>query len=262
MRIIVIIIVILTLTSFKADLSGPWIRTESENIILHSRPVAFTKTNSPDSIDLQKILIEQNQIIELINQKLKTNFQDKVEIYLFNYDEAKKKIGTNGGGFCNSKKSSIYFTYYDNPIYNTIRKEKEYIGVHEMVHLIANKELGNHKTAFFGEGYANAIDGNYGAIKNGDSLIRRRIDATMLHIINNRKILTPTELLINNKIPARSFYPQVGYLLNWLFTEYGIESISKMYTLSRKQIERNFEKFTGDSFIVMERKYLLHIENE
>jgi len=262
MRIAAIIIVFLTLTSFKADITGPWIRTESENIIVYSRPADFSKTNSPDSIDIQRILIEQNQIINLINRKLKTNFHGIVEIYLFNYDEAKEKIGTNGGGFCSSKKSRIYFTYYDNPIYNTIRNEKEYIGVHEMVHLIANKELGKHKTAFFGEGYANAIDGNYGAIKNGDSLTRRRIDSTMNKIVSTGKMLTPTELLLNNKISARSFYPQIGYLFNWLFAEYGIERINEMYTQSTRQIEKNFEKITGDSYQEMERKYLSHIENE
>jgi len=262
MRILVFILVFLSLTSFKADLSGPWNRTESENIIVYSRPADFSKTNSPDSIDIQRLLIEQNQIIDLINRKLKTAFDGIVEIYLFNYDEAKEKIGTNGGGFCSSKKSSIYFTYYDNQIYNTRRKKKEYIGVHEMVHLITNKELGNHKTAFFGEGYANAIDGNYGAIKSGDSLTRRRIDFTMIRIIRNNKMLTPTELLHDNNIPAQSFYPQVGYLFNWLFAEYGIETINEMYSLNTKQIEKNFEKVTGDSFQEMERKYLLHIKNK
>lgn len=261
MRFLVLIIVLITLTSFKADITGPWNRTESENIIVYYRPANYSKTNSPDSIAIQRILIEQNQIIDLINQKLKTSFHGIVEIYLYNYDEAMEKIGTNGGGFCSSKKSRIYFTYYDEPIYNTIRKEEEYIGVHEMVHLITKKELGKHKTAFFGEGYANAIDGNYGAIKNSDSLTRRRIDSTMNQIIRNKKILTPTELLHNNK-PARNFYPQIGYFFNWLFAEYGIERINEMYTFTTRQIEKNFEKITGDSFKEMERKYLLQFENE
>ena len=262
MRLTVIILVFLTLSSFKVDLSVPWNMTESNNVIVYSRPVDFSKTNSPDSTDLQRILQEQNQIIDLINDKLNSNFHRKVEIYLFNYDEAKGKIGTNGGGYCSSKKSRIYFTYYDNPIYNTIREEKEYIGVHEMVHLITRYELGNSKSAFFGEGYANAIDGNYGAIKNGDSLTRRRIDSTMHLIVKSGKMLTPTELLYSSKVPERIYYPQIGFLVNWLFTEYGIDKINKMYTLNTKQIDKNFEKITGDSFKEMERKYLLHIENE
>lgn len=262
MRNLVFIIILLSLTSFKADLSGLWNRVESENVTVYSRPADYSKTNSPDSTDLQRILMEQNQIIDLINRRLKTDFNGMVEIYLFNYDEAKEKIGTNGGGFCSTKKSRIYFTYYDDPIYNTIRKEREYMGVHEMVHLIANKELGDHKTAFFAEGYANAIDGNYGAINNGDSLTRRRIDSTMNSIVANGKMSTPAELLHNTDIPAQMFYPQIGCLFNWLFAEYGIDRINEMYTFSTKQIEKNFEKITGDSFEEMERKYLLHIKNE
>ena len=33
-------------------------------------------------------------------------------------------------------------------------------------------------------------------------------------------------------------------------------------TLYDKQIDKHFEKITGDSFKEMERKYLLHFENE
>jgi len=262
MRLLVITLVFLILTSFKADLSGFWNRTENNLIIVYSRPEGFTKTNSPDSLDLQKILLEQNQIIDLINQKLNTNFDRKVEIYLFNFDEAEEKMGTNGGGYCSSKKPRIYFTYYDDPIYNTISKEKEYIGVHEMVHIITRYELGDHKTKFFGEGYANAIDRNYGAIKIGDSLIRRTIDTTMKLIIKSGNISTPTELLYNDKVNECSYYPQVGCLFNWLFAEYGVDKINAMYTLNARQIDKNFEKITGDSFKEMERKYLLRFENK
>jgi hypothetical protein len=47
-----------------------------------------------------------------------------------------------------------------------------------------------------------------------------------------------------------------------LFSEYGVDKINEMYTLNVKQIDKNFEKITGDSFKEMERKYLLYIENE
>ncbi|MDD3131399.1 MAG: hypothetical protein PHN94_06225, partial [Bacteroidales bacterium] len=119
----------------------------------------------------------------------------------------------------------------DTPIYNTKRKKNEYIGVHEMVHIRTRYELGNPKSAFFGEGYANAIDGNYGAVKDGDSLIRRTIESTMKLIVKSGNILTPAELLYNNKIHERSYYPQIGSLFNWLFTEYGVDKINEMYTL-------------------------------
>jgi len=64
------------------------------------------------------------------------------------------------------------------------------------------------------------------------------------------------------KVNERSYYPQVGCLFNWLFTEYGVGKINEMYSFNARQIEKNFEKITGDSFKEMERKYLLRFENK
>jgi|LSQX01.2.fsa_nt_gb hypothetical protein len=44
MRIIAIAVVFLTLTSFEADISGPWNRIESDRVIVYSRPEGFSKT--------------------------------------------------------------------------------------------------------------------------------------------------------------------------------------------------------------------------
>lgn len=262
MRSTAYLLTLLLLTSFNADVSGPWIKTDGDNITLYSRPIDFSKTNSPDSIALQKIMIEQTQIIELINQQLKTQFNEHVEIYLYNQDEAKEKIGTNSGGYCSSRRPRIYFTFFDKPVFNTIRNANEYIGVHEMVHLVTNHELGKPKTSFFGEGYANAIDGNYGSVKAGDSLIRRRNDTSLQLLIEKGFFLTPHELLNNSKIPVRLFYPQTGCLVKWMFSEYGVEKINRLYTLNAKQIKKNFIKVTGDTFEEMEKKYLRYIEKK
>ena len=88
----------LVLTSFRPDLKVPWIKTSGNQVILFSRPSKYTGTESPDTGTIRKIIQEQEDIIRLINKKLGTDFRDMVKLYLFNFDEAKEKIGTNRGG--------------------------------------------------------------------------------------------------------------------------------------------------------------------
>ncbi len=250
------LIVLFLFSSFRPDLKGPWIKTSGRQVTIWSRPEKYTGSTSPDSVTIQKIIREQEEIISLINEKLGTNFSDRVNLYLFNFDEAKEKIGTNGGGSCDSGKRNIYFTYYSTPIFNTIRNLDEYVGVHEMVHMVANNELGELRSAFFAEGYSNAIDGNYGSQKDGERLVRRRIEPTVTALRRNGIFHTPTELLYNEKIPARECYPEIGYLMNWLFKTYGIKKMNSLYTTGRKNMERNFLRVTGETFQNMEKKYL------
>ncbi len=259
-HILILLVGFLVLSSFQADVSGPWISSEKDNIILYSRPNNFSKSSSPDSIELQKIILEQNQIIDFINRKLKTNFDSKVEIFLFNYDEAEEKIGTKRGGFCSTRKQRIYFAFSDSPIFNTFRNNWEYLGVHEMVHLIAKKEFGKPKTLFFAEGYANAIDGNYSVIKKGDQLIRPRNAITIKRIKELGKLLSPTELLFEKGIPEREYYPQVGCLFNWLFEEYGAETTNRLYTVDKNRIEKDFYKTTGDTSMMKWKTNILNIK--
>ncbi len=253
-----IILLSIILVSWKADLKGPWIRTENGNIILYTRPLHFTKTTSPDSITIQQIIQEQNHAIEYINYRLKTHFDAKVEIFLFNYDEAKEKIGTNGGGFASLRKSKkqIYFTFSSEPIFNPSKHVFEYVGSHEMVHIITTSQLGRFKTSFFGEGYSNAIDGNYGSKMLENVLSRYNIDSSLANIILNGKLLSPSELLYNNTLQPRLYYPQVGCLLNWLFDTYGAEKINKLYGLKRRKIENASFEVTGVRFDDMEKQYL------
>ena len=244
------------LTALSADLSGPWIKTKSHRIILFTRPKNYSKTVSPDSTAIKKILQEQEKVIDYINEALKTDFRSKVKIYLLNFDEAKAKIGTNGGGFCSPKKKRIYFTFYNLQFYNTIRDQDEYIGVHEMVHLITKYELGMPNSRFFGEGYANAVEGNYGSKNIDGHYIKKRNDSTLQEYRRQGKVLTPSELLFNDSIREREYYPQIGCLITWLFKEYGVGKINQLYTLEKNQIENGFYRVTGDSFKAIDEKYM------
>lgn len=259
MRIILASLLLLfLLVSWKADLKGPWITTRGRRIVLHSRPLNFTKTESPDSLTLQEIIREQEKAIDIINERLNLDFNSEVDIYLFNLDEAKEKIGTNGGGFASLKKSEnrIYFTFRSEPLYNTIRDTYEYVGVHEMVHIVTLSKLGSFTTSFFGEGYANAVDGNCGSQIVHNHLAWCRNDSTLTKLIRYGKFKTPTELLYNEDIPVREYYPLAGCLVNWMFETYGVDKINRLYSVKRDRIRDEFLKVTGESFDAMEKKYL------
>ena len=74
MRMLLMIFTSLLFVSFKADKSGLWIKTKEQNVILFTRPLNYTKSVSPDSITIRKILKEQIKAIEDINKALHLNF--------------------------------------------------------------------------------------------------------------------------------------------------------------------------------------------
>lgn len=72
-QIIVLLILFLSLSSWKADKSGPWVITKGKRIILYSRPLGYSKAESPDSIKIQAIIQEQEYVIDYINKRLHTD---------------------------------------------------------------------------------------------------------------------------------------------------------------------------------------------
>ena len=174
-KILISILVLIVFTSFS-PLKKQWIITKKENIVLYSRPENFTNSKSPDKNRIQNILNEAIENINEINIKLETNFNSKVTIYIYNYDEAIEKIGTNQGGFADVGTNKICFVHNETPTKDLERNKDEYIGVHEYVHIVSYNAIGHNINRLFIEGYANAIDGHYGAktingivIKLGDS---------------------------------------------------------------------------------------------
>ena len=255
---VLFVILCLTLTSWKIDKQGPWIITKGQRVTLYTRPLHYSKSDSPDSLTIQKILIEQENMIDYINNKLNTDFQTGVKIYLYNLDEAKEKIGTIGGGLAKSNgfRRHIYITYHKYPIFNTITNQYEYLGAHEMVHIIADNRFGRRTTRFFGEGYANALSGNYGSEKQGEKMVFIRNDSTLVKIIALDQFLMPSDMIDNDFLPAREYYPQIGCLVSWMLETYGAEKINRLYNARRRDIRTEFQLATGVSFEDMEKEYI------
>jgi hypothetical protein len=125
-----------------------------------------------------------------------------------------------------------------------------------MVHIVTLNKLGHITTRFLGEGYSNALDGNYGSRQENNRMIRFRNDSALVKIKAKGQLLKPSALLYNDSIPERAYYPQIGCLVSWLFDTYGVEKINELYTIKRKQMEKKFLLITGESFTGMEQKYM------
>jgi hypothetical protein len=248
-KYVALIILCLLFTSFKIDLDGPWVETQKENVILYTRPYGYSKTPSPDSMDINIILDNQTDKYDEIDSFLKTNFKFLVKIYLYNYDEAKEKIGTNTGGGANTKLREIYFTF-DTAIMRI--KENDLLGKHELTHIIASNELSYPATILMNEGYANALSKVYAG---------KTLEFGMKFHKKKGNILTPTEMLEIKKFNEFIFYPQAGYFVNWLFENYGVENVNKLYPLKARKIKKEIFLLTGKEFSQIEKDYLMNIDN-
>lgn len=239
---------------------GHWIQNTKNNITLFSRPQKHRHNSSPDSTVISNILIEQVNCLKEINDKLKTDYHSPIRIYLYNFDEALRKIGTNGGGWSNGGKSKIYYTFNGQSCFDSERKVYEYIGVHELVHIVATNCVGVAKTRLMSEGYAVSIDGGFGVEETNSIRKRKLIISWMKEYAKTGQIKKPLELLTDSIMTEKQFYPQAGFFVDWLFKTYGVEKINKLYTVSKKEFVNKIEEITGDKFDTIESKYLLYCD--
>lgn len=247
---------ILLMSLSKGNSDGPWIVNSKGNVVLYTRPENYSKSPSPDTSTINSILDEQNESLKFINQRLSTNFNSKFSIYLFNYDEAKEKIGTNGGGYAISRKRVIYYTYNNN-IKKSNDGNRVYLGKHELVHLVTTRELGRSKLRLMSEGYAVSISGDYGRERSANGvMVGKSIEKWMKEYASNGKILKPSEMMNGRDIAESIFYPQAGFFMNWLFEHYGTKKINRLYKSGKTDLKKKFEKITSESFDDMEIKYL------
>lgn len=250
MKNYLILLILLSLFSnFKLDKTGPWIENKKNNILLYTRPANYSNSPSPDSMDITKILNSQTKNYEEINSFLKVNSNFQVKIYLYNHDEAKEKIGTNTGGGAKAMLKEIYFTF-DTTL---LHQSDDFMGNHELAHIIASNALGYPATLLMNEGYANALSKGYAGFPLV-SYIKYRVD--------KGDILSPNELLKakRNQYEENIFHPQSGYFVNWLIENYGIENINKLYPLEANQIKEKIFQLTGKEFDEIEKDYLKYLE--
>jgi hypothetical protein len=236
-------------------LDGPWAINSKGNITLYTRPPGYSSMASPETSEITQTLDNQIMFIELVNQKLDVNFNSGVSIYFFNLDEAESKLGVKGGGSSNSERKEIYYSFYLNQYYPSYQVY-DYLGVHEMVHIVSGNTIGLPGTLMMAEGYAVAIDGTLSSTDSSGKT-RKTIDAWMVEFRAQNKLLTPTQLLMDfESLPKEQSYAQSGYFINWLFSKYGVAKINQLFTSKGENFKVDLHKVTGVPFAEMETEYM------
>jgi hypothetical protein len=96
----------------------------------------------------------------------------------------------------------------------------EYLGRHEMVHIILGRRWGVCKNDFFLEGMANHLDGVFQG---------KRIEDIFKSFSVKRPI---SELLkIRYCVNDYSFYPESGMAIRWMIGKFGLATLKKLYCL-------------------------------
>jgi hypothetical protein len=235
-------------------LYDPWVSNRKGQIILYTRPYKYSKTNSPDIKAIQNILDEQNQCIRKIIEKTGSVFSDKVKIYLYNYDEAEERIGTNSGGHAEPNDKEVLDTYFEKP-YKEEDGSSTYLGLHEMVHVICENAIGRGNTRLFIEGYANAIDGYYGSYLKDGVRYWKKIGDWIGEFSEKNELLTISELIFKKNIDEKKYYTQSGIFIQWLFKKFGVAKINELYILSEKEVMIKLEEIFNKKFSEIEKEY-------
>ncbi|MBS4014599.1 MAG: hypothetical protein KGZ97_12730 [Bacteroidetes bacterium] len=250
-------------TDFFASLDKhkDWEVNEAGNIILHTRPQDFSNSQSPDENTIFTILKNQNFYYYLIRDSLKLGYSEKVLIYLFNHDEALEAIGTNTGGYSMSERSTIYYTYL-LASYVDVYNRNAYIGCHEMAHLLTHRSLGNNYTRMMNDGYAVAISGSFGRTYDEieERVVARTINEWMQFHSNNNNILTPEQLLNEPERPDDVFCPNAGAFISYLWQNYDIENVNKLFNVSSDEIISLFPTQFGKTFDEISDDYMKYLE--
>jgi hypothetical protein len=244
-----------TKESEQSFLDGPWVSNSKGLVTIYSRPLGYSTSPSPELAAIQQTLDNQNYFVEIICQKLSVNYDAKVAIFFYNLDESTSKIGTKGGGSSNAKRQEIYYTFYLNQYYPKIQLY-DYVGVHEMVHIVSVSALGLPGTLMMAEGYAVAIDGTLGCI-DSSGIRRKGIEEWMSEFRNNNQLISPSILLMDfERLPAEQAYAQAGFFVDWLFKKYGVYKINLLFTSSEDRFKADFFELTGIPFSAMESEYM------
>ena len=234
-----------------------WALLRSRNINLHYREEGFSKSASPTYEQANYIVEAQKIYYYAICDSIDRFYNEDVLIYLYNYDEAEEKIGTNGGGHALPKLNTYYYTFIDSnrSITDHFGVVDPFIGAHELVHVITHRTLGYPKTKLMSEGYAVWLDGTYA---------RYRIEDIIKHYRDNapEKILTPDEMLLNaNQYISSIYYPNCGLFTEFIVHRYGVETINSIFTASEEEFVEALVTLTGESWQELCSAYAVYIES-
>ncbi len=245
-------------TDFYADVNiqKEWKQMESGKIVVHYRPEGFSSAPSPDEEVINTMLENQNFYYRVIQDSIQRSFSDKVLIYIYNKDEGKSLIGTNGGGHAIPKLNCFYYTYLHEKgeLTDQYNIKNPPLGAHELVHVITHRVLGYPPTKMMSEGYAVWLDGDYGGYAVNYIIRKYRNDEP-------QKIMTPDELLTETIDKESVYYPNAGVFIRYLVHTYGVEKVNQLFVNEEEEFKKDFEKITGDKWKTMADEYTGYLNN-
>ncbi|MGC9472012.1 MAG: hypothetical protein ACP5D1_10750 [Bacteroidales bacterium] len=254
---LVITVFLESCTEFFADidLQDDWVVYASGNIVLHTRPSDYPVTPSPTPEQAAGILANQQFYYYAIQDSIGKTFNDHVLIYLYNRDEAKERIGTDGGGHAIPKMNCFYYSFLPDLAGYTDQYGvvNPFLGAHELVHVITHRVLGYPGTKMMSEGYANWLDGGYA---------RHDIEDIVVYYRDNEpeKVLTPGDLLEESVSDEDIFYPNSGILIRFLVRRYGVGMVNTLFPLPPEKLKHRFKNLTGYTWEEMSSRYADYIE--
>ena len=245
-------------TEFIAEIDADknWELKENGPIKLYYKKQGACEAPSPESHQAQSILDNQKYYYQAIQDSIQKTFSEPVLIYLYNKDQAKKAIGTSGGGLSQSQYMTIYYTFIHDikPYTDKFGIKNPFVGAHEMCHIITHNLLGNPGTKMMSEGYAVWLDGSYGR-KDINYYIRKFKTGYPEYV------MTPTQLLNEAFGDEMIYYPNAGILIRYWVRQFGVEKINRLFSVSRENFEGKFKKITETSWNEMERHYHHYIND-
>jgi hypothetical protein len=205
--------------------------------------------NYPVSLDRQEInnlILHHEFYFTKIGKQTKIGFKDKIESYIFQSREQKRKLF--GAGNADVAKPWLKQVYTQYGSYNSSLK-------HELIHVIAGEvgstvlKIADNFNPSMIEGYAMAIENNYSGYD--------------IHFLAN----TANESNFKSNIPflfsgfnflsgtSSISYIYAGSFVKYLIEIYGIEKVNKLYG------KLNFSSIYGKSLDELNSDYLLYLEN-
>lgn len=210
-----------------------WNFKQSGNIIVFYNPLWDSPSFSKKEI-IDTILINQNYYYNCIQDSIHRKFRNTIAVYLYSSEDGKKKIGISNGGYASPDR----FTYYYSVsfIKSDLLKlgRKDYIGAHELTHVITFNCLGVPGSKLFSEGYAVWLNNVYSEKYLFD----------WLKYLGFNRILT-LQQLIDGTAEDKIYYPNCGTFIKFLVSKYGIEKANSFFTINNKDLTEAFKKTLG-----------------
>ncbi len=240
----------------EVDRQDEWMVYESGRIVLHCRPEGYPAAPAPTPEQAAGMLANQQFYYYAIQDSIGKTFNDHVLIYLYNRDEAKERIGTDGGGHAIPKMNCFYYTFLPDVADYTDQYGvvNPFMGAHELVHVITHRVLGYPGTKLMSEGYANWLDGGYA---------RHDIEDIVVYYRDHEpeKVLTPGDLLEESVSDEDIFYPNSGILVRFLVRRYGVDVVNDLFPLRPDRLKDCFEELTGNTWEEMASLYAEYIHD-